>query len=266
MNAMDKNYRAELVGVFGDPVEGNPTGVMEEAGFEHEGLNYRYLTIKVLPEDLDAAMAGLKAFNMRGINLTMPHKINVLKHMDELSEAARIIGAVNTVVRREDGTLFGENTDGKGFVQSLKEAGVTIAGASICLLGAGGAARSIGVECALAGAAKITVINRNRDRGEDLARIIRNRTDDVRFSYHLTGLRPHQPCDLKFPLVNLAHGCMGGRQLTLCPLKGFVAIIVIIPAVKGLRISGKRIVVSVLVYDLGIDFINLSAHRITSHT
>ena len=105
---MDKNYRAELVGVFGDPVEGNPTGVMEEAGFEHEGLNYRYLTIKVLPEDLDAAMAGLKAFNMRGINLTMPHKINVLKHMDELSEAARIIGAVNTVVRREDGTLFGE--------------------------------------------------------------------------------------------------------------------------------------------------------------
>ena len=173
---MEKNYRAELVGVFGDPVDGNPTGVMTEAGFAQAGLNWRYITMKVLPGDLDAAMAGLKAVNMRGVNLTMPHKINVLKHMDELSEAARVIGAVNTVVRREDGTLFGENTDGKGFVQSLKEAGVTIAGASICLLGAGGAARSIGVECALAGAAKITVINRNRDRGEDLARIIRENT------------------------------------------------------------------------------------------
>ena len=173
---MDKNYRAELVGVFGDPVEGNPTGVMEEAGFEHEGLNYRYLTIKVLPEDLDAAMAGLKAFNMRGINLTMPHKINVLKHMDELSEAARIIGAVNTVVRREDGTLFGENTDGKGFVQSLRDAGVELAGKRICLLGAGGAARSIGVECALAGASRVAVINRNVERGAALAEVIGQNT------------------------------------------------------------------------------------------
>ena len=173
---MEKNYRAELVGVLGDPVDGNPTGVMEEAGFEHEGLNWRYITVKVLPEDLDAAMAGVKAFNMRGINLTMPHKINVLKHMDALSEAARVIGAVNTVVCREDGTLFGENTDGKGFVQSLVDAGIALEGARVCLLGAGGAARSIGVECALAGAAAITVINRNAQRGEALAAVIRDNT------------------------------------------------------------------------------------------
>jgi len=173
---MEKNYRAELVGVFGDPVEGNPTGVMEEAGFEHDGLNWRYITIKVLPGDLDAAIAGMRAFNMKGVNLTMPHKIDVLRHMDELSEAARLIGAVNTVVCREDGTLFGENTDGKGFVQSLTDAGVSLSGASICLLGAGGAARSIGIECALAGAARIAVINRNAGRGEDLARAIGEHT------------------------------------------------------------------------------------------
>ena len=172
----EKNYRAELVGVLGDPVDGNPTGVMEEAGFEHAGLNWRYITIKVLPKDLDAAMAGVKAFNMRGINLTMPHKIRVLKHMDALSEAARVIGAVNTVVCREDGTLFGENTDGKGFVRSLKDADVQLSGASICLLGAGGAARSIGVECALAGAKQITVINRNASRGQALADVIRDHT------------------------------------------------------------------------------------------
>ncbi len=173
---MEKNYRAELVGVLGDPVDGNPTGVMEEAGFEHAGLNWRYITVKVLPDALDDAMAGVKAFNMRGVNLTMPHKINVLKHMDALSEAARVIGAVNTVVCRPDGTLFGENTDGKGFVQSLRDAGVAIKGKAVCLLGAGGAARSIGVECALAGAAKIAVVNRNKERGEALAAVINENT------------------------------------------------------------------------------------------
>ena len=165
---MDKNYRAELVGVLGDPVDGNPTGVMEEAGFAQAGLNWRYMTIRVLPGELDAAMAGVKAFHMRGVNLTMPHKIDVLKHMDALSEAARVIGAVNTVVCREDGTLFGENTDGKGFVQSLTDAGIPLTGAHVTLLGAGGAARSIGVECALAGAASVTVINRNAQRGASL--------------------------------------------------------------------------------------------------
>ena len=173
---MEKNYRAELVGVLGDPVDGNPTGVMEEAGFAHAGLNWRYITVKVLPEDLDGAMAGVKAFNMRGVNLTMPHKINVLKYMDELSEAARVIGAVNTVVCRDDGTLFGENTDGKGFVQSLADAGIALAGKCITLLGAGGAARSIGVECALAGAKAVNVINRSAARGRDLAAVINAHT------------------------------------------------------------------------------------------
>lgn len=173
---MDKNYRAELVGVLGDPVDGNPTGVMEEAGFEHAGLNWRYITVKVLPEDLDSAMAGVRGFNMRGVNLTMPHKINVLKYMDELSEAARVIGAVNTVVCRPDGTMFGENTDGKGFVQSLIDAGIELAGKRITLLGAGGAARSIGVECALAGAAEIAVVNRNAERGQALAEVINAHT------------------------------------------------------------------------------------------
>ena len=174
---MDKNYRAELVGVLGDPVDGNPTGVMEEAGFEHAGLNWRYITVKVLPEDLDSAMAGVRAFHMRGVNLTMPHKINVLKYMDELSEAARVIGAVNTVVCRPDGSMFGENTDGKRFVQSLTDAGIDLEGKRIALLGAGGAARSIGVECALAGASEIAVINRSADRGQALAEVINSHTN-----------------------------------------------------------------------------------------
>ena len=173
---MDKNYRADLVGVLGDPVAGNPTGAMTEAGFASAGLNWRYITVRVLPEALDDAMAGVRAFNMRGVNLTMPHKINVLRHMDALSEAARVIGAVNTVVVRPDGTLLGENTDGKGFVQSLRDVGLTPEGKAVTLLGAGGAARSIGVECALAGARRITVINRDAGRGQALADTINAHT------------------------------------------------------------------------------------------
>ena len=148
---MSKNYRAELVGAFGNPIDENPTGVMEEAAFAAKGLNFRYLTVKVEKDDLEAAMNGVKAFQMKGINLTIPHKVNVLKYLDELSEAAQIIGAVNMVVNR-DGKLWGENTDGKGFLISLKNEGVSVEDKRIVILGAGGAAKAIGVECALAGA------------------------------------------------------------------------------------------------------------------
>lgn len=173
---MAKNYRAELVGVFGDPVEGNPTGVMEEAGFRARGLNYRYLTIKVTPEDFDEAIRSLKPLHFRGINLTMPHKIAVLPYLDELSPAAAIIGAVNTVVVRGE-TLYGDNTDGRGFVEALRREGLSPAGKAITLLGSGGAAKAIAVECALAGAKRITVVNRTREHGEALVDTLRTHTD-----------------------------------------------------------------------------------------
>lgn len=172
---MSKNYRSELVGAFGCPIDENPTGVMEEAAFAAKGLDYRYLTIKVERDDLEAAMNGVKAFQMRGINLTIPHKVNVLKYLDELSPAAEIIGAVNMVVNN-GGKLWGENTDGKGFLISLKNENVEVSGKNVVILGAGGAAKAIGVECALAGAAKITIVNRNRERGEDLVALISEKT------------------------------------------------------------------------------------------
>lgn len=173
---MAKNYRAELVGVFGDPVEGNPTGVMEEAGFTALGLNFRYLTIKVTPEDFDVAIRSLKPLHFRGINLTMPHKIAVLPYLDALSPAAAIIGAVNTVVVRGE-TLYGDNTDGRGFVEALRREGLSPAGKAITLLGSGGAAKAIAVECALAGAKRITVVNRSRAHGEALVDTLRTHTN-----------------------------------------------------------------------------------------
>ena len=171
-----KNYRAELTGVFGDPVDDNPTGVVEEAAFAAKNLNYRYLTIKVLPEDLGKAMDSVKIFGMKGINLTMPHKIKVLPYLDELSPAAEIIGAVNTVIQKE-GRLFGENTDGKGFVTALKNSSETLDKKNVTILGAGGAARAIAVECALNGVAHINIINRSIEKGEELASLIQMKTD-----------------------------------------------------------------------------------------
>ena len=156
-------------------MDGNPTGVVEEAGFAAAGLNWRYLTCRVPVEKLEDAMKGMRAMDMKGINLTMPHKVAVLEYLDELSEAARIIGAVNTVAVR-DGKLIGENTDGKGFVRSLKDADIPLAGKVVAILGAGGAAKAIGVECALEGAKKLHIINRNAARGEELAETIRRHT------------------------------------------------------------------------------------------
>ena len=172
---MAKNYRAELVGVFGDPVEGNPTGVVEEAAFAAKNLNYRYLTVKVTPDDFDDAMKSLKALHMKGINLTMPHKIAVLPYLDEISEAARIIGAVNTV-NIADGRLYGDNTDGRGFVQALKNEGITPENKTVTILGAGGAAKAIAVECALAGASRVIIINRSEQHAQELVKSIEENT------------------------------------------------------------------------------------------
>jgi shikimate dehydrogenase len=170
------NYKAELVGVFGHPVAENPTVVMLEAAFAELGLNWRYLTIEVLPQDLGAAMAGMRAFNMRGVNLTIPHKVAVLQYLDEVRPAAALIGAVNTVIREGD-RLIGENTDGKGFMTALTgDAGIDPKGKRVVVLGAGGAARAVTVELALAGAASLTVINRSPERGRELVALLNDRT------------------------------------------------------------------------------------------
>ena len=172
---MSKCYRSELVGTFGCPIDENPTGVVMEAGFHAKNLDYRYITMKVEPGNLKPAMEGMKAVGMRGINLTIPFKVEGVQYLDELSPAAQIIGAVNIVVNN-DGKLWGENTDGKGLLTSFRNEGVSVEGKNITVLGAGGASRAICVECALAGAKKITVANILREQGEELVRLIKERT------------------------------------------------------------------------------------------
>lgn len=149
---------------------GNPTQYIMEKAFARAGLDWRYLTLEVPPSSLGDAIRGIRALGFRGANLTIPHKVAVTELLDDLSQPARLIGAVNCIHRRGD-QLIGENTDGKGFLGSLREV-IDPKEKQILVIGAGGAARAIAVELGLAGAARIAIVNRTEERGAALARHI----------------------------------------------------------------------------------------------
>jgi len=185
----EQNYLDHLVGVFGQPVAENPGVVIQDAAFRAMGLErWHFLTLDVDRDKLGDAIAGLKAFKMRGINCTIPHKIAVMPYLDEISESARLIGAVNMIVN-DNGRLFGENTDGKGFMMSLESNGIEVRGKKAVVFGAGGASRAICVEMGLAGAAQITIINRPEDRamGDSLVEILKKNTKTEVFYEDWTG-------------------------------------------------------------------------------
>jgi len=173
-----QDYLDRITGVFGHPVSENPGVVIQDAAYRNLGLeNWRFLTIDVKPGNLEEAIAGMRSMGFRGMNLTIPHKQEVLKYLDEISDNAKLIGAVNTIVVRGD-ILFGENTDGKGFMESLKQIEVDPAGKNISVLGAGGASRAICVELAVAGAKHLNVVNIPRDisLADSLVSVINERT------------------------------------------------------------------------------------------
>ncbi|MBO5260314.1 MAG: shikimate dehydrogenase [Agathobacter sp.] len=148
-----------LLALIGSPVGHSGSPAMYNYSFERLGLDYAYVAFDVKEQDVKQALEAMKLFNMRGMNVTMPDKIEAARCVDELSDAARIIGAVNTIVN-EDGKLIGHNTDGIGFVKNLEDHGVTVQGKKITVAGGGGAATSIQVQCALDGAKEITIFNK----------------------------------------------------------------------------------------------------------
>jgi shikimate dehydrogenase len=166
------NFKQELTAAFGQPIAENPTQVMIEAAYRHHNLDWRYLTIEVGPNDLEAAVKGAKVMGFQGFNCTIPHKVKVIEYLDGLGQSASLMGAVNCVVRR-DGQWIGENTDGKGFVSSLREI-TDPERKKVVIFGAGGAARAISVEIALAGASHVTIVNRSADRGEELTTLLQD--------------------------------------------------------------------------------------------
>jgi shikimate dehydrogenase len=159
-----------MYGVFGDPVRHSKSPIMLNRAFREAGLNAAYAAFHILPGQLEDAVKGIRALGFRGVNVTIPHKQEVMKYLDEIDEEAREIGAVNTIVN-EQGRLIGYNTDGIGYVRSLKEeTGLSLRGKSILLLGAGGASRGVVYALAKEQPAAIWIANRTKERAEQLAR------------------------------------------------------------------------------------------------
>ena len=168
------NFLATLTGFFAMPAAENPTVAMVEAAYRHHGLNWRYINCEVPPELLGDAVKGARAMGWVGFNCSIPHKVEIIKHLDGIGDSAAIMGAINTIVRRGD-KYIGENTDGRGFVRGLSQV-IDPAGKAIVIFGAGGAARAVSVELALAGASRIFVVNRGQERGQQLVTLLLEKT------------------------------------------------------------------------------------------
>ena len=157
--------KTSLVGLIGWPVTHSLSPRMHNAAFAELGLDWAYVPLPVQPDDVEQALKGLAALNFVGANVTVPHKQAVIRYMDELSDAARITGAVNTIQLKE-GKFEGYNTDAIGFLNALQEAGCNPKGMRVAVLGAGGAARAVVFALARAGADSIIVLNRTAERGD----------------------------------------------------------------------------------------------------
>jgi len=163
----------DVYGVIGDPIEHSLSPQMHNAAFKKLGLNCIYLPFRVALRDLRSAMMGMRALNIRGFNVTTPHKTAVIKFLDELDEAAQEVGAVNTI-HNDEGRLIGYNTDGLGALKALQEQNEDPSEKRIVLIGAGGAARAIAFS--LAGRARsILILNRSKHRAVKLANDVERR-------------------------------------------------------------------------------------------
>jgi shikimate dehydrogenase len=169
-----QTFLSLITGSFATPAAENPTVAMIEAAYEHHHINARYLNCDVAPDALGDAVRGARAMGWVGFNCSIPHKVSVIKYLDGLASSAALIGAVNCVVRR-DNRYIGENTDGQGFLTALRTI-ADPAGKAFVLFGAGGAARAIAVETVLAGAASITIVNRDPARGSELVTLLNEKT------------------------------------------------------------------------------------------
>ena len=157
------NGETRLTGLLGSPVRHSISPLMHNESFRLLGLNYVYLCFDVNEDGLKTAVEGLKACDIAGFNLTMPDKTAIIPLLDELSVGAGLIGAVNTVVN-ENGRLVGYNTDGIGFMRSVRDAGIEVPGSVITLMGGGGAATAIAVQAALDGASELNIFVRPASR------------------------------------------------------------------------------------------------------
>ena len=168
--------QTKIVGIIGNPIKHSRSPLIHNAAIAALGLDYVYVPFHVEPDNLGAAIAGFKATDVVGINVTIPHKQNVMSYLDEISREATLIGAVNTLIFR-DGAIIGENTDAPGFLHAMQDDGLDVPqGEAAVVIGAGGSARAIVVALALAGVQTICITNRTVSRAVALAADLSEKT------------------------------------------------------------------------------------------
>lgn len=172
------NGRTKVLAVIGDPIEHSLSPEIQNTICKKLNVNYAYIPFRIASEDLKDAVCGFKACNLSGFNITIPHKSNIMQYLDEVSQEALLMGAVNTV-KNVDGRLYGYNTDGVGFIKSLQHEGVNVKNKNIVIIGAGGAVRGIAVKMALEGAVQITILNRTVAKAENISEHINRNISNI---------------------------------------------------------------------------------------
>jgi shikimate dehydrogenase len=237
---MEVSGKTKITGIFGYPIEHTISPRMHNAGFNALNLDICYIAFKVRPEELSDAVKAIRALNMLGVNITIPHKESVVRMLDRIDEEASFIGAINTIVNSE-GTLVGYNTDGRGFMRSLEEENIDIHGKEICIIGAGGAARAISYYLSI-DAKKISIFDIDQNKAKrlvnDLLKIrnnvflsknIDNVSSDIIINATPLGLKSDDPpplntdlistetvvCDLVYKKTNLIREAMKKGAKTL---------------------------------------------------
>jgi shikimate dehydrogenase len=211
--------KTRVFGIFGDPVSHSLSPAMQNLAMQAAGLDAVYVPFHVTPQDLGSAVEGMRALRIGGVNVTLPHKQKIIPLLDRVDEDAALIGAVNTVVRR-GAELVGFNTDGLGFIQSLREdVGFNPTGKSVLLLGAGGACRAAAVALLRSGVKRLSIVNRNRARAEQLvARISSVFPEQSIAAYGLDDPGYMDELGRVDLVVNTTSIGLQGEEISFCPL------------------------------------------------
>jgi len=182
--------KTQVLGIFGYPLAHALSPVMHNTAFRDMKLNYVYVGFSVTPSNLAHAIEGVRAMNMCGLSITVPHKVAIMQYLDEIDPLAKKIGAVNTV-KNIDGKLYGRNTDGEGCLKGMKEAKVKLGGNHVVLLGAGGAARAVGMYLARE-VETLTIVNRTASRLQELTTRLK-----AEYDIPITGILSHDTHNIR---------------------------------------------------------------------
>lgn len=244
--------QTKIFGIFGHPVAHTLSPLMHNAAFDALALPYRYLPFEVHPDRLEGAIKGILPLGILGLNVTIPHKEAVLPFLDQVDEEAKKIGAVNTI-EIASGRLIGRNTDGRGFLESLREGEVDLSGRRVILLGAGGAAKAVAVVLAEQPIAEMVIMARTRARGKALADRVTAVAPRLKTSIIGVDFGPGFPADSDRPTLLVNTTPLGMKQEDSSPFpphlldpRWSVADLIYRPEETPLLVAAKKVGATVI--------------------